>query len=50
MVFWVALALVMLVAVGLIAWGVRDIGDRAHKPGTQYLNRPTKNRPTKNTR
>ena len=40
--FWVALAVVMLVFVGLVAWGVRGIGDRAHEPGTQYLNRPMK--------
>jgi hypothetical protein len=42
MFFWVGLALVLMVAAGLVAWGVRDIGDRAHEPGTQYLKRPTR--------
>ena len=42
MFFWIGLALVLLVAAGLVAWALRDIGGRAHEPGTQYLNRPTK--------
>jgi hypothetical protein len=40
MFFWVGLAVVLLVVVGVISWGVRDIGDRAHVPGTRYLDRP----------
>lgn len=40
MFFWVGLVVVLVVAAVVVAWGVRDIGDRAHEPGTQYLNRP----------
>ena len=42
MFFWVGLALVLMIAAGLMAWGVRDIGERTHEPGTQYLNRSAK--------
>jgi hypothetical protein len=42
MVFWVGLLLVLMIAAGLVAWGVRGIDDRAHEPGTQYLKRPTR--------
>lgn len=42
MFFWIGLALVLMVAAGLVAWGVRNIDDRAHEPGTQYLFRPGK--------
>jgi len=42
MFFWVGLVLVLLIAAGLVAWALRDIGDRAHEPGTRYLDRPTK--------
>jgi hypothetical protein len=40
MFFWVGLAVVLVVFVCLVTWGVRGIEDRAHEPGTQYLNRP----------
>ena len=42
MFFWVGLVLVLMIAAGLVAWGVRGIGDRAQEPGTQYLKRPTR--------
>jgi hypothetical protein len=44
MFFWVALAVVLVIVVGLVAWGVSGIGGRAHEPGTQYLNLPRKRR------
>jgi len=50
MFFWVVLAIVLLVAAGLIAWGVRGIADRAHPPGTQYLDRPVKEHPVRRRR
>ena len=50
MFFWVTLTIVLLVAAGLVAWGVRGIGDRAHEPGTQYLKRPLRQRPVKRGR
>ena len=37
MFFWVALAVVFVVVVGLIAWGVRGLPGRAHEPGTRHL-------------
>lgn len=40
MFFWIGLTVVLLAVAALVTWGVRDIGDRAHEPGTQYLNRP----------
>ncbi len=37
MFFWIGLAVVFVVFVAVVAWGVRGIGGRAHKPGTQRL-------------
>jgi len=47
MFFWVTLAIVLLVAGGLVAWAVRGIDGRAHEPGTQYLRRPIRQRPVR---
>ncbi len=37
MFFWIFLAVTFVVFVVVVAWGVRGIDDRAHKPGTQRL-------------
>lgn len=37
MFFWVGLAVVFVVFVGLVSWGVRGISGRAHEPGTTHL-------------
>ena len=37
MFFWIGLAVVLVVFVGLAVWGARGIADRAHKPGTRRL-------------
>jgi hypothetical protein len=37
MFFWIGVAVVFVVFVAVVTWGVRGIGDRAHKPGTQHL-------------
>lgn len=44
MFFWVGLAVVLLVAFCLVAWALRGISGRAQEPGTQYLNRPRRQR------
>jgi hypothetical protein len=37
MFFWIGLAVVLVVFVSLVAWGVRGIAGRAHEPGTTHL-------------
>jgi hypothetical protein len=37
MFFWIGLAIMIVLFVGLVAWGVRGIAGRAHKPGTRHL-------------
>lgn len=37
MFFWVALAVVLVVFVVAVAWGVRGYAGRVHEPGTQHL-------------
>jgi hypothetical protein len=37
MFFWIALAVVLVLFLGVVAWGARGIAGRAHKPGTQRL-------------
>ncbi len=44
MLFWVALAVVLVVFVGAFAWGARGISDRWHEPGTQRLTRDSRRR------
>ncbi|MEP7091810.1 MAG: hypothetical protein ABI776_17045 [Nocardioidaceae bacterium] len=45
MFFWITLAVVLVVFVGLVSWGSRGMDDRWHEPGTQYLNLPRKQKP-----
>ncbi len=42
MVFWIGLAVVLVVFVVALSWGIRGIGGRWLTPGTQYMNRPRK--------
>ena len=35
------MAVVLLAFAAALTWGLRGIGERAHEPGTQYMNRPT---------
>jgi hypothetical protein len=37
MFFWVALSVMLVVAVGLIAYGLRGYSSRYHEPGTRHL-------------
>jgi hypothetical protein len=37
MFFWIGLAVVLVVFVAVLTWGVRGIAGRAHKPGTRRL-------------
>jgi len=37
MFFWVGLAVVFVVFVGLVAWGSREMPSRYHRPGTKHL-------------
>ena len=37
MFFWVGIAVVLVVFVALVAWGVRGMADRVHEPGTRRL-------------
>ena len=37
MLFWIGLAVVLVVVVGLVSWAVRGIAGRAHEPGTPHL-------------
>ena len=37
MFFWVSLAVVLIAAGMVIAWGARGRDDRVQKPGTTYL-------------
>ena len=37
MFFWIGVAVVFVVFVGVVTWGVRGIAGRAHEPGTQHL-------------
>jgi hypothetical protein len=37
MVLWIGLALVVVVVVGLVAWALRGLDERAHEPGTTRL-------------
>jgi hypothetical protein len=37
MFFWVAVVVVLVVVAALVAWAMRGLPDRAHKPGTRHL-------------
>jgi hypothetical protein len=37
MFFWIGLAVVFVVFVSLVSWGVRDYYSRVHQPGTRHL-------------
>ena len=37
MFFFIGLAVVLLVVVAVVTWGVRGISGRAHEPGTTHL-------------
>jgi cytochrome oxidase assembly protein ShyY1 len=39
MFFWIGLAVVLVIFVLVVIWGVRGMSEREHEPGTQYLNR-----------
>ena len=40
MFFWIGLAVVFVVFVGLVTWGVRGYQGRAHEPGTTHMKPP----------
>lgn len=37
MFFWIALPVVLVIALALFAWAARGVEDREHKPGSQRL-------------
>ncbi len=37
MLFWIVLAVVLVIVVVLVGWAVRGIAGRAHEPGTTRL-------------
>jgi hypothetical protein len=40
MFFWIGLAVVFVVFVGLVTWGVRGYKARVHEPGTTHMRPP----------
>jgi hypothetical protein len=40
MFFWIGLAVVFVVFVGLVTWGVRGYKGRVHEPGTTHMRPP----------
>jgi hypothetical protein len=37
MLFWLGLLLVLIVFVSAVAWGLRGMSEREHRPGTQRM-------------
>ena len=37
MLFWIGLAIVFVVVVTLVTWGIRGMDGRTHEPGTTHL-------------
>jgi hypothetical protein len=42
MFFWIGLAVMLVLFVGFVSWGVRGYQGRVHKPGTTHMRPPVR--------